>query len=802
MDFGTAFQKYCARTGQCDGSRDGGGGGNGNGGGGTGTGGGGAGGGTGGSLSGARLETFAGGNFGDDKPAADAVLTNSSSLAVHPMTGLTYFPEPTRHRVMSIDGNGILRRVAGTGQCGYSGDGQVATLAQLCAPQAIAFGDDGTLYIADTMNARIRAVDWFGVISTVAGNGNCLEVGAFTSEGPFAQMSIGRPHRLAHSPSAKALYVASSICGDPATDWVLKVWPASKDVFVLAGNRNASCVVIDGALPTACPLPGISGLAVDAKSWIYFAQKTPGTVRRFADFGGTSAGGPIETISSVKTVLGGNCEDAGISGTPADVALLGGTELAVSTSVGGRLFRLSQPDAGKVCWTSSTIAGGFRLGIVNLGSDAGLNVTLGAMGGVGAKSGTRSVVFQTVAAWASGPNTIQRLALDTGVVEHVAGGLPMFFDAGLEMALPEVSGITVDRAGGVLLSVAGLNSIWKLDSGGARRIAGSGAHGLPTQLRGFVALTAALGRPGHLAAGASSSVYFVDPEGSRAFRLDDAGVLTTVAGRVSSLGASTICNDDGGFRLYIDGGSIIPLDAGSDYNCFGDTSYATSAVLVEPSGIAYSNGGVFLSEGSSGLAPDRGNRVRRIDLSTSTITTVAGGTSFTQSNAGYAGDEELGTKALLNNPTSLSVTPDGGALLISDTSNRRLRKLDLTSGVITTIAGRGTAFPSSSAGNGGRAIDADFITVGPAAVDPDTFDIYVVDPGAANLRKISPDGLIDAVAGPQACDEKTCASGFAGDGLAPSAALFSRPGQIAFLPGVGLLVVDTNNERVRLIRLK
>jgi DNA-binding beta-propeller fold protein YncE len=67
---------------------------------------------------------------------------------------------------------GIIQSVAGTGSSAYNGDGIPATEASLAGPSGLAVGMDGTLYIADTFNGRIRAIHPLtGIITTVVGDG-------------------------------------------------------------------------------------------------------------------------------------------------------------------------------------------------------------------------------------------------------------------------------------------------------------------------------------------------------------------------------------------------------------------------------------------------------------------------------------------------------------------------------------------------------------------------------------------------------------------------------------------------------
>jgi sugar lactone lactonase YvrE len=118
---------------------------------------------------------------------------------------------------------GNIQTVAGNmqnyQQFGYSGDGGPATAAQLYNPRAIAFGPDGSVYIADALNERIRKVDANNVISTFAGSGpsdssgalqnGATPTGADGDGGPATQAVFNQPHGVAVD-SKGNVYVADS----------------------------------------------------------------------------------------------------------------------------------------------------------------------------------------------------------------------------------------------------------------------------------------------------------------------------------------------------------------------------------------------------------------------------------------------------------------------------------------------------------------------------------------------------------------------------------------------------------------
>jgi sugar lactone lactonase YvrE len=117
-----------------------------------------------------KITTFAGGgqSIADGVPATSALVANPWALAVDAQ-GNVYIAED--HRVRKVDAAGTITTIAGTTRRGFSGDGGPATSARLFWPRGLALDGQGNLYIADHTNNRVRKVDANGTITTVAGTG-------------------------------------------------------------------------------------------------------------------------------------------------------------------------------------------------------------------------------------------------------------------------------------------------------------------------------------------------------------------------------------------------------------------------------------------------------------------------------------------------------------------------------------------------------------------------------------------------------------------------------------------------------
>ena len=218
----------------------------------------------------------------------------------------------------------------------------------------------------------------------------------------------------------------------------------------------------------------------------------------------------------------------------------------------------------------------------------------------------------------------------------------------------------------------------------------------------------------------------------------------------------------------------------------GDGGPATSAGLNFPVGLALdANGNLFIADLNN-------NRIRRVDVNTHVITTVAG--SEDPFIGDYAGDGGLATLARLNQPYAVAVDANGN-LFISDSANNVIRRVDASTQIITTYAGNGLpGTPGAANGDGGPATSAQFNQPFGIAVDGNA-NLFIADSNDSVVRRV--DGqtqIITTFAGSPAKQGT-----FSGDGGAATAAGMSTVIGVFMDTTGNLYISDTGNERVRFV---
>ena len=282
---------------------------------------------------------------------------------------------------------------------------------------------------------------------------------------------------------------------------------------------------------------------------------------------------------------------------------------------------------------------------------------------------------------------------------------------------------------------------------------------------------------------------------------------------------------------FISNGQVITTFAGNGADGYtGDGGQATAAAISTPNGLAFdASGNVYFSgfgnntirkvspagiistiagngilgfsgdggpatnaklnrpvkicrdgSGNIYIADQQNHRIRKVSPS-GIITTIAG-----NGTAGYNGDGIAATAALLNYPSGVAVDGSGN-VLIADYYNYRIRKVS-PDGIITTIAGNGV---NASSGDGGMATAANLSRALDILVDA-TGNLYICDQDNARIRKVSTTGIITTIAG-------TGTTGFSGDGGPATNATFNWPGGIAIDGAGNFFIADFFNQRIRRI---
>jgi sugar lactone lactonase YvrE len=306
-----------------------------------------------------------------------------------------------------------------------------------------------------------------------------------------------------------------------------------------------------------------------------------------------------------------------------------------------------------------------------------------------------------------------------------------------------------------------------------------------------------LARPGGVAFDTTGNLYIADTDDNLILQISPVGTLSTVAGTgeqgyfgdngpaknavldspagvaVDAAGAIYIADTHNNRIRKVASGTITTIAGTGAAGFSGDGGAATSAALNLPTAVAVD------AAGNLYIADTNNHRIRKV--SGTTITTVAG-----NGEQLYLNDGVEATQTGLDSPSGIAVDAAGN-LYIGDTLNQRVRKVTLSSGLISTVAGNGT---KSFAGDGGAATSAGLATPRGVAAASDG-SIYFADSDNHRIRNINGAGTISTTAG-------NGTQGFSGDiGLA-SLGMLNTPHAVAVSSGT-TSIADTNNQRIRAI---
>jgi sugar lactone lactonase YvrE len=822
-----------------------------------------------------------GGGGGDGGLATKATLHSPQGIYVT-ASGDLFFTDAFNNAIREVssqvvDGTteNIINPVAGDGNQGDSGDGGLATAAELDQPSWLTMDGAGDLFIADTFNNSIREVSAIdgavnpksSVITTIAGG----DASGYSENGPVSASELAGPSSVAVD-SSNNIFVA-----DTSNNVVREVNPQSGMITTVAGGAapvyynplsgpadvamdsagdlfiadtynnevdevdlatGQEAVVAgdgtagdsgDGGKATNAELDYPEGVAVDSDGTHLFISDTFNNVIREVKL----AAGPdgLLTAGSISTIVGNDAlgagysgdydPAAGISGAATGAQLNGPVGIVWQSSTGdlfiadsgNNVIRKVVPGSGGFLQGGgiiTTYAGEYKDGLGGYSGDGGpaTSAQLNGPSGI-ALDGSGNLYI------ADSDNNRVREVLSNGTIEPFAGdGVAGGTADGAAIAatsaeLDDPSDVVVAGPNEVLIADTGNNVICKVVSGMISGFVGDGGDGDGGD--GGPAAGAQLSTPAGLVVHGGN--LFIADSGNNVIREVNANnVITTVVGGNGGLlytnddgpaTAATLANPDGiavqslggslGDDVFISdenfnvvrelntvSGNMTTIAGTGESGALSSGDLATDAELAGPAGLALDgHGDLFIADSGN-------NVIRKVNLASGTIMTVAG-----DGISGYSGDKGLATAAEISDPTGVAVDSFGD-IFIADSGNNLIREV-LVNGTITTVAGGGTHKSPNYAGPATGAVLSN-----PTGVALDlSNDLFIADTGNDVIREVS-GGTIMAIAGtgpPAAGSEPPL--GFSGDGGLTTSARLSSPSAVAVDASGDIYIVDTDNNVVR-----
>ena len=489
-------------------------------------------------VSGGIIATFAGtgacGFLGDGGPATSAGITHASGVW-EDGAGNVYIADTDSCRVRVVGPSGVISTVAGNGTCGYTGDGGLAYAAGLNKPRAIVTDAAGDLYIADTDNCRVRKVTYpYVTISTITGDGDCNYGG---DGGPAASGKVRHPRGVAAA-GGDVLVGDSDNCRARKVSGGTIRTVAGTGVCLFGGDGG-------GATNAALSDPG--GMAADSAGNMYIADTANCRIRK------VTAGGTISTFAGT-----GTCAFGGEGGAPLSASFDHPRGIVVDSA--GAVY-VADTDSCRIRKIASST-------VVTVAGDG----TCGFGGDGGAAAAARLSYPQGIAI--SGSNLyiadtfncrVRKIA--GGIITTHAGDGACGYDGDggppLSASLTFPYGVAADTSGVYVADTYNCR-VRKVAGGVITTIAGTGPCGYGGD--GGPATAAAINRPTGVAVGGGGAVYVADTDNCRV-RLIGGETIMTVAGVGTGVSFGGCGYDgDGGpaASATLDRPAAVALDAGGN----------------------------------------------------------------------------------------------------------------------------------------------------------------------------------------------------------------------------------------------
>ena len=558
------------------------------------------------------------------------------------------------------------------------------------------------------------------------GIGTAISQFVGTIDGPGFVNGAGTAARF-NSPTGIAIDSSGNLYVTDSKNNLIRKVTSAGAVTTLAGQTLVSGSTVGSG--TAARFKGPTGIAINGTT-LYVTDTENQVIRKVTTAGVSSAF--VGTVGSPGSANG--------TGT---AALFKRPQAAVVDG-GGNVF-IADTD-------NSTIRKATSAGVVTLfagtpGSQGGTNGT-GTVARFSKPTGIGRDASNNLYVTDVAGQTVRRIT-SAAVVTTFAGSNGVSGSTngstGTSARFSSPSGVVVDSSGNIFIGDGANGTVRRITSAGAVTtfVGTAGSQG-STDGTGAGAM---FYRPAGIARDANNNLYVADPVANTIRKITTGGVVTTLAGYSAVVGANDNTGSLAGFR----GPSGVVAD--SSGNLFiADTGNHTIR-KVTPAGVVTTFAGLAGTAGSTnatgtsarfnspnGLAIDSSNNIYVADTGNHTIRKVTSGGVVT-TVAGLAGisgsTNATGTSARFNSPAALAVT-SAGILYVADTGNYTIRKIVLSTGAVTTLAGAAGTSGTTDSATGTSARFGLIYGLGVAS----NGNIFVSDFSGSTIRKIVPTGTV------------------------------------------------------------
>jgi hypothetical protein len=653
-------------------------------------------------------------NISTDGQGAAAHFTGPFG-ATTDSSGNIYIGDNDSNSIRKITPGGLVSTLAGY-LIGPGSTDATGASARFNNPLGTTVDALGNVYIADSSNQTIRKITSTGVVTTFVGTAGVIG----SADGTGVGASFNYPFNIV-ADTLGNLYVT-----DTGNNTIRKIVISTGVVTTLAGT--AGVIGSTNATGAAASFKNPEGVTIDSSGNLYIADRGNNTIRKIV-----ISTGVVTTLAGTAGVIG--------STNATGAAASFNAPYGITTDLLGNLY------------VSDTINEIIRKIVISTGVVTTFAGTAGVIGSADGTGAAASFYYPMGITFSSGVlyigdtynNNIRKIVISTGVVNTLAGVVSsgQTDGTGTSATFFRPVGVSVDSSGNIYVADSQNNVIRKVSSSGVTSTLAGTLNNIGS-VNG-IGSAAKFKYPSGVSIDSSGNLYVADA-GNNTIRkiIISTGVVTTLAGTAGVIGSVDgtgaaasffsplwVTSDTLGNLFVADLGNctirkivistgVVSTFAGTPGICGFANGTGAAAKFISPGGIA-------IDTSNNMYVTDTDNYVIRKITSAGVVSTFAGTTGI------YGSTDGTGAAASFKEVSGISIDMNGN-LYVSDLGNATVRKIVISTGVVSTFAG--TSGVQSCTTNGkGPAASFNYLQ---GITNDSSGNAYVADQHCGNIRKITP----------------------------------------------------------------